>query len=158
MRDDADADAPEQTQQDRDLHAVCEDWAHWRHSRRLYAPASQPPSLLGRLTAKQRGPARPGGPDAVCSAEMHAFHVAYLCQPDGLPKTIFTLHYWHRVKPIKAAASALGISRAQWYVLLSDIRRGIYAQSQRVAAENSELLGAMRRARLDAAVPHEPAA
>ena len=151
--DDDDDDAPEQTGQDRDLHALCEAWVRWRHSRRLYGPLSTPPSLLGRLTAKQRGLARRGGPDAVCSAELAAFHMAYLCQPDDLDKRIFEAHYWHRVKPIKAAASALGISRKTWYARLSAFRVRVHALSQDLLTENRRQLAAMQCVRLDRTIP-----
>lgn len=144
--DDEDA-APEQTQQDRDLHAVCEQWVRWRHSRRLYGPPPSLPSLLGQLIAKRRGIARPGGPDAACSAELAAFHVAYLYQQDGIDKQIFELHYWQRVKPIKAAARVLGVSRKTWYAQLSAFRKRVHALAQDLVAENKEKLAEMERTR-----------
>jgi len=148
-----DDDVPVQTLQDHDLHARCEAWVHWCHSRRLYGQASNPPSLLGQLCSKTRGPSKAGGPDAACSAELAAFHLAYLCQPDELDKRIFEAHYVQRVKPIKAAARALGVSRAQWYVRLSAFRERVHALAQDLRVANGQQLAAMQRARLDRAVP-----
>jgi hypothetical protein len=134
-----------QTDQDRDLDALCEAWVQWRLTRRLYGPPPQFTSLLGKLSGKRRTLARVGGPDAPCSAELAAFHVAYLCQPDALDKQVFELHYWHRVKPIKAAARALGIERRQhWYELLNGFRRRVNVMAQAIVAENEARLGAMR--------------
>ncbi|HMQ71417.1 MAG TPA: hypothetical protein PKD25_02775 [Rubrivivax sp.] len=139
LRDDDDrADEPAQTQRDRDLHAVCEAWVRWRHSRRLYGPPSNMPSLLGRLTTRSLAARAPGGPDAPCSAELYAFHAAYLAQPeDSLDRQVFELHYWHRVKPIKTAAAALGISRKHWYVLLGAFRARVYGEAARLAEQDA---------------------
>ncbi|MBN9411351.1 MAG: hypothetical protein J0H69_19575 [Burkholderiales bacterium] len=74
--------------------------------------------------------------DAATSAELAAFHIAYLCQPDALDKQVFDLYYVHRVKPIKAAATALGISRKHFYSVLSEFRRRVHAAAQAVQGEN----------------------
>lgn len=131
--DDADDYAAASTEYDDTLHALAEAWVRWCHTRKLYASLRPPPSLLGQLAARRRSLGQPGGPDAVCSAELSAWHLAYISQPDALDRQVFELHYWQRVKPIGAAARALGISRAQWYVLLRDFRRRVHAQALEIA-------------------------
>jgi hypothetical protein len=136
---------PQHTEQDRDLHALCEAWVAWRQTRRLYGPPPPFTSLLGKLSGKRRL-TRQGGPDAPCSAELAAFHLAYLMQPDALDKQVFDLYYWHRVKPIKAAAEALGIQRRQhWYELLGAFRRRVHSASRAILEENESALAGMRR-------------
>lgn len=140
---------PEQTGQDLDLHELCEQWVRWCHTRKLYGTMRRPPSLLGRLTVKSRAVAGTGGPDAIASAELAAFHLAYLAQPDAIDKQIFELHYWQRVKPIKAAAVQLGITRKRWYGLLSDFRMRVHAQSLEIAAGNQRQRSDMDLARAE---------
>lgn len=119
-----------------DLHALCERWALWVRTRRLFVPPSLPPSLLGRLARK--GTSRGGdGPDAELSAEMSAFHLAYLSQPiDSLDRKAFELHYYWRVHHIKLAACELGVSRQHWYRLIAAFRSRTYQQSLHVLAIN----------------------
>lgn len=127
---------------DRDLDALCERWIGWCQTRKLYAPAPVPGSVLGRLSGASR-PTRPGSGDAVSSAELSAFHVAYSCQPDDLAKQVFDLYYVHRVKPIKSAASALDISRKHFYDMLGRFRRRVYVAAcliQQNAAAELQLL------------------
>jgi hypothetical protein len=116
---------------DADLHALCEAWVTWRHTRRLFGPAPGVPSVLGRFVKRDadRPPPPPGGPDAPCSAQLAAFHFAYLCQSDDVDKLIFELHYWHRVKRIGQAARALGISRKTWYGRLVLFRARVRGQA-----------------------------
>lgn len=118
---------------DSELHALCERWAHWCETRRFYGPNSAPVSLLGKLREKGSGRSTSGGPDAVASAELAAFHLAVLAQPEGKAKVVFQLHYLHRVRNIKQAAAALGIGRQRWYTLLRDFRRQAHAASQSIA-------------------------
>lgn len=137
-----DDDSPPQEERDRDLDALCERWVAWTRSRRLFA---QPPQLHGTLGRLQRraGGGVAGGPDAACSAELAAFHLAYTCQPFGVDKQVFELHYLHRVKPVKVAADALGISRSTWYSTLSDIRKRIANAAVAVEKEAADELAAM---------------
>lgn len=108
--------------QDRDLDALCERWVAWTRTRRLYGPAPALAGVLGKLSGSSTRPLKPGGPDAISSAELSAFHIAYTCQPDAIDKRVFDLYYVHRVKPIKRAADALGISRKHFYDVLASFR------------------------------------
>jgi len=110
------------------LHDLCEQFAAWHRTRRFYGRMSVPVSLLGRLASKTRPTKNAGGPDAMASSLMMALHLAYVSQPvEALDRQVFELYYLVRVKNIKAAAGALGISRAHWYRVLVDFRRRIYA-------------------------------
>jgi len=128
-----------------DLHELAESWARWVQTRRLYVKPSLPPSLLGRLQARGSVRRRGEGPDAMAGAEYMAFHHAFLAQPPGaIDRQAFELHYLHRVRSIKAAADALGVSRAHWYRLVRDCRERIYIASrgilEQTEAERAELM------------------
>ena len=163
--DDEDADtaaADRELQTSRpDLHELAEQWARWVQTRRLYVKPSLPPSLLGRLQARGSVRRRGDGPDAMAGAEYMAFHHAFLAQPPGaLDRQAFELHYLHRVRSIKVAADALGVSRAHWYRLVRDCReriyiasRGILAQTQ---AEHAELVARRQAATQGLAHPTHP--
>lgn len=139
-------DATPAAAEDGDLDELCERWVEWCRTRRFYAPPSSVPSILGQLSGRRKPP-RPGGIDAPTSAELAAFHVAYLAQPDKIDKKVFQLYYVHRVKPIKAAAAALKISDRQFYRLLAEFRRRVRTSGQAVQAGNEAAY---------AALPHAP--
>lgn len=120
-----------------DLDEMCEAWAHWCRTRRLYVRPSLPTSLLGKLVSKSPGKPSSGGPDAMNSAELAAFHIAFLAQPeDALDRRVFELHYYRRVRNVKAAAAAVGVSRQHWYRLVADCRQRIYMASKQLLARN----------------------
>lgn len=121
-----------------DLEALCWQWASWCRTRRLYVKPSLPPSLLGRLRSSGTGRGRPGGgPDAACSAELMAFHIAFLAQPeDALDRRAFALHYYVGVRNVKAAAAAIGVSRQHWYRLVADCRQRIHTASLQILQQN----------------------
>lgn len=131
---------------DRDLDLLCEQWVVWCRTRRLYGPAPVSGSVLGRMTGATRA-LRPGGPDAVSSAQLAAFHIAYVCQPDALDKRVFHLYYVARIKPVKKAADALDISRTHFYAVLRDFRRRVCNASQAVQAQNDAEMRALEEAR-----------
>jgi DNA-binding NtrC family response regulator len=121
---------------------LCEQLAAWRASRKYFARQSVPPSLLGRLQ-KRPGPQR-GEPDARCSAELAALHVALLSQPEeSVARKVFELHYFHRVGNVKAAAAALGIGRQHWYTLLRGFRQQLHEASLRILQANEAELAAL---------------
>ena len=125
-----DEPATDPTPEDDGLDDLCERWASWCQTRRFYvAPAV--PHILGRMRGNSR-PLRPGGPDAEVSAELAAFHIAYLGQPDALDRRVFELYYIHRIRPVKAAADALGISRQHFYAVLRAFRRRVRVASNGV--------------------------
>ena len=129
-------EVPALDEEQRDLDDLCERWVAWTRSRRLYGPPPQMGSILGQLSGTSSRPVQAGGPDAINSAELAAFHLAYTCQPDQLDKRVFALYYVHRVKPIKAAAGALGISRPTFYRLLADFRRNVTRIAKILEAES----------------------
>jgi len=130
---------------DRDLDALCEQWVSWCRSRRLYGPSPRLGSILGQLSGKSSRSMTPGGPDAIASAELSAFHIAYTCQPDALDKHVFDLYYVHRVKPIKSAAAALGISRKHFYDVLGEFRRRVASAADALVVDNADTLERMRK-------------
>ncbi|MEY2689153.1 MAG: hypothetical protein RL375_3351 [Pseudomonadota bacterium] len=115
-------------------HALCEAWAGWSRSRRLYGPPPLAAGVLGKLTAKARKLGT--GPDAYCSAELMALHLAITAQPMDVDRVVFELHYRWRVKGIKLAAAELGISASTWHRKLGAFRSRIYAARQAILAEN----------------------
>lgn len=144
----ADDDAEiQQTDEQRDLDELCERWVRWKASRRLFGPPPTMTSVLGQLSGTRTRPLRQGGPDAICSAELAALHVAYTCQPDALDKRVFDLYYVYRVAPIKAAAAALGIGRAHFYRVLGDFRKRLHSAAQAILADEQQRLYEMQHAR-----------
>lgn len=130
--DDVDQEASDEQ---RDLDQLCERWVAWKATRRFYGPSPNMGSILGQLSGTRTRPLRTDGPNAACSAELAAFHLAYTCQPDALDKQVFDLYYVHRVAPVKVAASALRISRKHFYSVLGDFRKRLYSASQSILAE-----------------------
>lgn len=126
---------PELSDLDRDLDVLCEQWVAWCRTRRLYGPAPLSGSVLGRLSGSTR-PLRPGVGDAISSAALAAFHIAYTCQPEALDKHIFNLYYVVRAKPIKSAAASAGVSRAHFYRVLGEFRRRVHAAALAIEASN----------------------
>lgn len=139
--------APALDNHDRDLDLLCERWVVWSRTRRLYAPPPVSGSVLGRLRTSTR-PLRPGAGDADISAELAAFHIAYTCQPqEALDRRVFDLYYVVRVKPIKVAADALGISRKHFYSVLGQFRQRVYGASIALLEKeqhSKEVLGSWR--------------
>lgn len=132
--DDYDENLREDSDQDRNLDAFCEQYVIWTRTRRLYGPAPISGTVLGRLSGSSTRPTV--APDAICSAEMSAFHIALTCQPvDALDYKVFRAYYMLRIKPIKCAAEALGISRKHFYSMLGTFRVRVWNAAQAIAAE-----------------------
>lgn len=133
---------PELDARDRDLDLLCEQWVAWCRTRRLYGPAPISGTVLGKLSG---GSTRPMVQvDAMCSAEMSAFHIAYTCQPrEALDRQVFDAYYVYRVKPIKRAADALGVSRQHFYALLAAFRVRVANAADSIQADNQTAHQAM---------------
>ena len=138
---------PALNEEQRDLDELCERWVAWTRSRRLYGPPPAMGSVLGQLSGTSSRPLKAGGPDAISSAELAAFHLAYTCQPDALDKRVFAMYYVHRVKPIKAAAAALEISRTHFYLVLSEFRKRLHSASQALLEQELEKRSEMQHSR-----------
>ena len=145
----AEADQPPaQSSHDRYLDEKCERWVSWCRTRRLYGPAPLTGTILGKMTGGGMRPLRPQGPDAISSAELSAFHIAYTCQPrEALDRQVFEAYYVHRVKPVKSAAAALGISRKHFYAVLIEFRRRVQAASLAILADNEAARDALPHGR-----------
>lgn len=125
-------------------HELCERWAHWVTTRKFYAPPPLGAGILAKLSTKKTRATQPGGPDAELSADLWALNMAITAQPLDERRRAFELHYRYRVRNIKAAAEALGISRASWYRYVNEFAKRvsaarhavIEAQRQAAAAEN----------------------
>lgn len=139
--------APALSDEQRDLEGLCESWVRWCVTRRLYGPKPITGTILGRLSGCSMRPMEDGGADAISSAELSAFHIAYTCQPDALDKRVFELYYVRRVKPVKTAAAALGIGRAHFYTVLHDFRRRVAHAADAILASNVQELRAMEERR-----------
>jgi hypothetical protein len=123
---------PAQSERDDRLNRICEQWATWSSTRRLYGSPSMAPGVLARLV--KASPTRPFSehPDAACSPIMPCLHIAIDGQPKTVDRIVFELHYKHRVRSIKTHAAVLGISRAHWYRLLSDFRSRVVLQAEAI--------------------------
>lgn len=125
----------EVSDQDRNLDMLCEQWVSWCRTRRFYGPAPLRGTVLGRLSGSSTRPMV--SVDAICSAEMAAFHIAYTCQPpEALDRQVFDAYYVHRIKPIKRVADALGISRQHFYALLAAFRVRVSNAADAIANDN----------------------
>ena len=124
-----------QTDRDRTLHDLCESWVSWQRSRRLFGPKPLKGNILGKLSSTRAMPRNTGGPDAPCSAQLSAFHIAYTCQPDALDKQVFEAYYVHRIKPVKVAADALKVSQPHFYRLLSAFRCRVAAAAEAIQSD-----------------------
>lgn len=133
---DDDSPEPPLSDEQRDLDNLCERWAAWRATRRFYGPPSAMLSVLGQLSGSRSRPLVAGGPNAIASAQLSAFNLAYTCQPDSIDKRVFALYYVHRVAPIKRAAAALGISRPHFYRVLGDFRVRVAQAAKSIEADN----------------------
>ena len=121
-----------------DLEALCWRWAAWAKRKGLYVRLGLSPNLLGRLRSKGPGRGKPGGgPDFDLSAQLAAFHIAFLAQPENaLDRRVFALHYYVGVRNVKAAAAAVGVSRQHWYRLVADSRQRIHTASLQILEQN----------------------
>lgn len=129
--------APPLDDEQRDLDDLCERYVAWRQTRRYFAPAPSSGSVLGQLSGGgDLRPATVGGPDAPTSSELAAFHLAYCSQPHNAARGAFEAYYLQRVRPIKRAALALGISRPTFYRLLAEFRLHVSRAAKIVEAEN----------------------
>lgn len=136
---------PAMDARDRDLDVLCEQWVAWCRTRRLYGPAPISGTILGKLTGSTRAMAPV---NAVCSPLLSAFHIAYTCQPrDALDRQVFDAYYVHRIKPIKRAADALGVSRQHFYALLAAFRIRVANAAEAIQTNNQIALEAL---------PHNP--
>lgn len=143
---DAEDDAPEVQPGDEQLDELFEQWSAWCRSRRYFAPPASNGSLLGKL----RGATRPSRlpPDAKCSTNLAALHLAIIGQPqEALDTQVFWAYYGHRAAHIKQAAAVLGISRQHFYRLLRAFGKRVVTASRQIEADN---LAAA------AALPHYP--
>lgn len=138
MRDPDEEVAPALDEEQRDLDDLCERYVAWRSSRRLFGPAPSSGSVLGQFAGSSGGsrPSTPGGPDAATSSELAAFHLAYCSQPQDTARGTFDAYYILRVRPIKRAADALGISRPTFYRMLANFRQNVAIAAKIVEAEN----------------------
>ncbi|CAN5650859.1 hypothetical protein BH10PSE18_BH10PSE18_15160 [soil metagenome] len=140
LNESADDVAPLESTEERDLDVLCESWVSWTRSRRLYGPRPSLGGTLGRLSGTSTRPLRRGPPDAISSAELSAFHIAYTCQPDALDRRVFEAYYVLRIKPIKRAAEALGISRTHFYDVLASFRRRVDVAARNLMITEAEKL------------------
>lgn len=126
----------ERAQQAR-MDELCAAYGDWCRTRSFFGPPPVNSSVLGRLTAKTRVRKSTGGPDAACSSELFALHIAVIAQPEeALDRKVFVLHYLYRIGSVKAAAHALDISRNHWYRLLRAFRSRVVAAAKAIESDN----------------------
>jgi hypothetical protein len=126
-----------------DLDALCEAWVVWCRRHRLYWRASAASALLARQGLGTR-PLRSEALESISAGSLTAFHIAFITQPDALDRQVFELYYVQRVRPIKAAAAALGIGRAQFYRVLAEFRQRVLVAARALEQDARETGGAAR--------------
>jgi hypothetical protein len=120
---------------DDDAHALFEQWSAWCRTRRYFVP----PSSMGNILGQLRGPSRPSRqpPNAKCSTNMAALHLAIKGQPEeSLDTRVFWLYYGERAGNIKQAAYVLGISRQHFYRLLRAFTARVLIAAKQIEADN----------------------
>lgn len=118
-----------------ELNEFCLRWAAWHRSRRLFAPPI-PQNILARMRPQ---PVREA-PDAILSADLSYFNLALLSQPEGTGKMAFYLFYLHQVRPIKLAASEMGITTQGFYKAVRKVRAETYRAYSRMIYESTILV------------------
>jgi predicted DNA-binding protein (UPF0251 family) len=91
---------------------------------------------LGRLLPRDPASSYRAPPDAACSAELSALHLAIAAMPtDSLERRVLELRYVWAVTNVKATAAELGISRQHWYRVLQAARAKAWAAAKGIAEE-----------------------
>ena len=109
------------------IDEMCWDWARWEATRKFYARAPQPSSILSQFARERiRSTATDGGPNASASAVLARFHQAVI-SGDNLARAAFEGYYLYRVRPIKKLADLLHCDRTHVYWLRSQYARRAYA-------------------------------
>jgi hypothetical protein len=123
--------------QQADMDELFSAYGHWCRTRGFFGPPPVTGNLLGKLTTKSRARGKTGGPDAACSAQLSALHLAVIAQPaEALDRRVFTLHYLYNVASVKQSADALGISRNHWYRLLRAFRSRVISSANTIMSDN----------------------
>jgi hypothetical protein len=135
-RDDLSGMTDEQRSRQAGMDELCSAYADWCRTRGFFGPPPVMPSLLGKLT-KKTGRRSSGPPDAACSSQMSALHIAVIAQPaDSLDRKVFVLNYLYNVRSVKAASAALGISRQHWYRLLHAFMERVTTTAKVIESHN----------------------
>ena len=120
---------------DAQLDEIFEGWSTWCRTRRYFLPPATGGNLLGKLSGKTRPTRSP--PNAKCSAQMAALHLAILGQPrDALDTQVFLLYYGQRVAHIKQVADLLKISPQHFYRLRRAFGRRVFIVAKQIEAAN----------------------
>lgn len=117
------------------LDDFAQQWAQWHRSRRLFAPPI-PQNILARMRPQ---PVREV-PDAILSADLSYFNLALLSLPDSRGKLAFYLFYLHEVRPVKVAASELGMTTQGFYKAVRTTRGDAYRGYRRMMAHGTQMV------------------
>lgn len=124
-------------QQQAGMDELFEAYGQWCRTRGFFGPPPVKGNMLGKLTSKSRARGKTGGPDAACSAQLSALHLAVIAQPaEALDRKVFTLHYLYNVASVKQCADVLGISRQHWYRLLRAFRSRVSSSATSIMSDN----------------------
>ncbi|MEB2554064.1 hypothetical protein [Burkholderia cenocepacia] len=115
------------------LDEFAQSWAAWHRSRRLFAPPI-PQNILARMRPQ---PVREV-PDAILSADLSYFNLALLGLPESRGKLAFYLFYLHEVRPVKVAASELGMTTQGFYKAVRTTRGEAYRGYRRMMSGGNQ--------------------
>lgn len=121
-----------------DREQLMQSYALWCRTRGFFGQPPVSTSVLGKLQKRRSAVVgEPGGPDAPCSAQMSALHLAVTAQPeDALDRRVFTLHYLYNVRSVKEAQHVLGVSKTHWYRLLQAFCDRVISAAARIQEVN----------------------
>lgn len=138
----AEDEAPDVQPGDDQLDELFEQWSAWCRSRRYFAPPAASGGVLGKISGKTRPSRLP--PDAKCSTNLSALHLAIIGQPkDALDTKVFWAYYGHRAAHIKQAAAVLGISRQHFYRLLRAFGKRVVISARQIESDNLSAAAAL---------------
>ena len=113
-----------------ELDWLCIRWGTWCRTRRYYgAPNPRLQSVIGQLRVKGTAPS--AGPGIAAGAELARFHQGVVALDDK-HRLALEAYYVHRLRPIKAVAATLQISRPHFYKLVYAGATQAYRTAQRM--------------------------
>lgn len=121
-----------------EAHTLATDWGRWCRSRRRLAPSDRLQSCLGRLV-KIRATGTNDGPRVELSAECSAFNLA-VATLDPVDRDVLIAFFALNVRPVKAVAAALQLSRATFYRHVVSAARQAYRLHSVILAEQRAIV------------------
>lgn len=115
------------------LDLFCEKWIGWSISNGLLNG-----DVIKNISIKNRKNVLSND---IFVCDFHAFYLAYSSsKSDDLGKIAFNCYYIDRMRPIKMAASRLGISRQHFYARLGKFRQDTFLAAKSISMANERII------------------